>query len=224
MSPYAQAKILRVIESREVYPLGGKRSIPLDIRIIAATNRDLERLVPKKKFRQDLYFRLNVARVHLPPLRERKEDISHLADYYLQEFNARFGQELKGFTDEALELMLRYGWPGNVRELKNMLEAIFIDPPLDRIAISDLPDSIRQPHQAEKRATRTERERLLSALYSVNWNKSKAAEQLHWSRMTLYRKMTKYHIRESKVGQSRGRDPQAKTVTSVGSLPECRIE
>lgn len=218
MSPYAQAKILRVIESKEVYPLGGKQSIPLDIRIIAAANRDLEHLVSKKKFRQDLYSRLNVARVHLPPLRERKEDIPRLADYYLQRFNARFGRELKEFTDEALDLLLRHNWPGNVRELKNLLEAIFIDPPLDRIAISDLPESIRQPRQAEERATLTERERLLSALYSVNWNKSKAAEQLHWSHMTLYRKIAKYHIRESKAGQSRGRDPQAKTVTSVGSL------
>jgi DNA-binding NtrC family response regulator len=205
MSPYAQAKILRVIESKEVYPLGGKRSIPLDIRIIAATNRDLGRLVAKGKFRQDLYFRLNVARVHLPPLRERKEDIPHLVDYYFQEFNARFGRELKGFTDEALELLLRHDWPGNIRELKNLLETIFIDPPLDWIAISDLPDSIRQPYQAEERATLTERERLLSALYSVHWNKSKAAEQLHWSRMTLYRKMAKYHIQESKTGKPLGR-------------------
>jgi transcriptional regulator with PAS, ATPase and Fis domain len=210
MSPYAQAKILRVIESKEVYPLGGKRSIPLDIRIIAATNRDLEHLVAKGKFRQDLYFRLNVAKVHLPPLRERKEDIPHLVDYYLQEFNNRLGENIEGFTDETLELLLGYNWPGNIRELKNLLEAIFIDPPLDRTAISNLPESIRQPHQAEERVTLTERELLLSALYSVNWNKSKAAEQLHWSRMTLYRKMAKYHIRESKAGQSRGRDPQAK--------------
>jgi transcriptional regulator with PAS, ATPase and Fis domain len=218
MSPYAQAKILRVIESKEVYPLGGKRSIPLDIRIIAATNRDLEHLVAKGKFRQDLYFRLNVAKVHLPPLRERKEDIPHLVDYYLQEFNARFGRELKGFTDEALELLLRHDWPGNIRELKNLLEAIFIDPPRKRIAISDLPDSIRQHYEIKEPATLTERELLLSALCSVNWNKSKAAEQLHWSRMTLYRKMAKYHIRESKAGQSHGRDPQAKTVTSSDSV------
>jgi transcriptional regulator with PAS, ATPase and Fis domain len=210
MSPYAQAKILRVIESKEVYPLGGKRSIPLDIRIIAATNRDLEHLVAKKKFRQDLYFRLNVARVQLPPLRERKEDIPHLVDYYLQEFNARFGQKIPGFTDEALVLLLCHSWSGNIRELKNLLEAIFIDPPLDRIAISDLPDSIRQPYQAEKRAILTEHERLLSTLCSVNWNKSKAAEQLHWSRMTLYRKMAKYHILESKTGQPGGRTLERK--------------
>jgi transcriptional regulator with PAS, ATPase and Fis domain len=218
MSPYAQAKILRVIENKEVHPLGGKRSIPLDIRIIAATNRDLERLVSKKKFRQDLYFRLNVARVHLPPLRERKEDIPGLMDYYLQEFNDRFGWELKGFTDEALELMLRYDWPGNVRELKNLLEAIFIDPPLDRIAISDLPDSIRQHYEIKVPATLTERERLFSALCSVNWNKSKAAKQLHWSRMTLYRKMAKHHIRESKAGQPPWPRPSSENC-NIGGFP-----
>jgi DNA-binding NtrC family response regulator len=108
MSPYAQGKILRVIESKEVYPLGGKRSIPLDIRIIAATNGDLEHLVAKGKFRQDLYFQLNIARVQLPPLRERKEDIPHLVDHYLQEFNNRLGGNIEGFTDEALELLLRH--------------------------------------------------------------------------------------------------------------------
>jgi DNA-binding NtrC family response regulator len=211
MSPYAQAKILRVIESKEVYPLGGKKSIPPDIRIVAATNRDLEYLVSKKEFRKDLYFRLNVARIHLPPLREHKEDIPRLVDHYLEELNSRYGHRIKGFTDEALELLLRHDWPGNIRELKNLLEALFIAPPLDRIAIKDLPDAIRQ-HSSEvnEHATLTERELLLSALCSVNWNKSKAAEQLHWSRMTLYRKMAKYHILESKTEQPRGRAVEQK--------------
>ena len=192
MSPYAQAKILRAIESKEVYPLGGKRGIPLEIRIIAATNHDLDRLVADKRFRKDLYYRLNIARVHLPPLRERKEDIPRLLAYHLEEFNARQERALQGFTDEALESLLRYDWPGNIRELKNVIEAIFIDPPLERIAIKDLPEPIRQ--QSQTSTAPTERERLLSVLCSVNWNKSKAAEQLHWSRMTVYRKMAKYHI------------------------------
>ena len=196
MSLYAQAKILRVIESKEVYPLGGKRGMSLDIRIIAATNQDLDRLVADKGFRKDLYYRLNIARVHLPPLRERKEDIPRLLAHYLEEFNARTGRALQGFTDEALELLLRYDWPGNIRELKNVIEAIFIDPPPERIAIEDLPEPIRP--QGPGSVVLTERELLLSALYSMNWNKSKAAEQLHWSRMTLYRKMAKYHILESK--------------------------
>lgn len=212
MSLYAQAKILRVIESKEVYPLGAKRSIPLDIRIIAATNRDLTHLVSKKRFRQDLYFRLNVARVQLPPLRDRKSDIVGLVNYFLKELNHQFGLEIKGLTDEALELVLRHDWPGNIRELKNMLEAIFIDPPPDRIAITDLPQWIRQPHQGEEHLSLSEHELVLFALNATRWNKSKAAERLNWSRMTLYRKMLKYQILDPKVEES-DRYPQGNSVT-----------
>ena len=195
MSPYAQAKILRVLESKEVYPLGGKHSIPIDVRIIAATNCNLENMIATKDFRQDLYFRLNVARVQLPPLRERKEDIVSLINYFLEKFNSLFGRSISGFTDEAWELLLKYDWPGNVRELKNFLEAIYIELLSGVIDIHNLPNFIRSPDakKAEK-LFYDERELLFSTLCSVNWNKSKAAEQLHWSRMTLYRKMTKYHI------------------------------
>jgi transcriptional regulator with PAS, ATPase and Fis domain len=200
MSLYAQAKILRVIESKEVYPLGAKRSVPLDIRIITATNCDLEQLVLKKEFRQDLYFRLNVARVQLPPLRERKEDITCLVDYYIQIFSERFGSKHPGFTNEAWEALLQYDWPGNIRELKNFLEASYIDLPSDRITLKDLPDFICSPCQRGEGSSQTERELLLSALRSVHWNKSKAAEQLQWSRMTLYRKMAKYCIQDTEIG------------------------
>lgn len=194
MSPYAQAKILRVIETKEVYPLGGRRSVPLDIRIIAATNRDLERSMAKNEFRQDLYFRLNVARVHLPPLRERKEDIPLLIDHYSQEFSRRFGQQIEGFSEEAMELLLRYDWPGNIRELMNLIERIFIDPPREKIDVADLPESMRYPLPVRQESAPAEREILLYTLSQTNWNKSKAAERLHWSRMTLYRKIAKYHI------------------------------
>jgi DNA-binding NtrC family response regulator len=202
MSLYAQAKILRVIESKEVYPLGAKRSVPLDTRIITATNCDLEQLVLKKEFRQDLYFRLNVARVQLPPLRERKEDITYLVDYYIQIFNERFGSKNPGFTNEAWEALLQYDWPGNIRELKNFLEASYIDLPSDRITLKDLPDFICSPCQRGEGGSQAERELLLSALRSVNWNKSKAAEQLRWSRMTLYRKMAKYCIQDIEIGNT----------------------
>ena len=194
MSPYAQAKILRVIESKEVYPLGAKRSVPLDIRVIAATNCDLENMVSKKDFRQDLYFRLNVARVQLPALRDRKEDIACLVEYYLQIFNELFGRKILGFTEDAWELLLNYDWPGNVRELKNFLEAIYIESLSDLIVKNDLPDLMRSSHQREEKDQDHERDLLFSTLCSVQWNKSKAAEKLHWSRMTLYRKMAKYHI------------------------------
>ena len=216
MSPYTQAKILRVVESKEVYPLGGRRGVPLDIRIIAATNQDLDRLVTEKRFRKDLYFRLNVVRVHLPPLRERKENIPRLLDYYLEEFSARAERALQGFTEEVLDSLIHYDWPGNIRELKNQVEAIFVDPPVDRIALKDLPDPFRP--QGQTRAALTERERLVSALFSVHWNKSKAAEQLHWSRMTLYRKMAKYHILETKLAHPCSGDAQAESVTSPPSL------
>jgi transcriptional regulator with PAS, ATPase and Fis domain len=196
MSPYAQAKILRVIETKEVYPLGGRRSVPLDIRIIAATNRDLERQVSKNEFRHDLYFRLNVARIHLPPLRERRDDIPLLIDHFVQEFSARFGRWIDGFSKEAMEILLRYEWPGNVRELMNLIERIFIDPPREKVAVGDLPESMHSPLPAPRKILPAERELLLYTLSQTNWNKSKAAERLHWSRMTLYRKIAKYRIVE----------------------------
>jgi len=194
MSPYAQAKILRAIENKEVQRLGGKGSIPLDVRVVAATNQDLERLMSEDKFRKDLYFRLTVTRVHLPPLRDRKEDIPLLVDHYLREFNRRFGREVEGFTEEALESLLRYDWPGNVRELKNLLEAIFVNLPSRRIPFIDLPESFRRRLSDAEGLPQDERDLLLSALFSTHWNMSQAAQNLHWSRMTLYRKMAKYHI------------------------------
>lgn len=195
MSAFAQAKILRIIESKEVYPLGAKRSVPQDIRVIAATNCDLETMVAKKAFRQDLYFRLNVARVQLPPLRDRKEDIEYLVNYYLQVFNELFARKISGFTEEAWQLLLNHDWPGNIRELKNFIEVIYIDPPSDhRIAVKDLPDLFGLRPQTEENLALVERDLLFSTLCSVRWNKSKAAEKLQWSRMTLYRKMAKHNI------------------------------
>jgi transcriptional regulator with PAS, ATPase and Fis domain len=194
MSPYAQAKILRVIERKEVYHLGGKASIPLDFRIIAATNQNLERLVTEGTFRKDLYYRLNVARIYLPPLRERKEDIPLLIEHLIGELNRRFGREVEGFTQKALELLLRYDWPGNVRELKNLLEATFINLPSQKISFIDLPEAFQRRLKEAEGLPQNERDRVLSALFATNWNKSKAAQKLRWSRMTLYRKMAKYDI------------------------------
>jgi transcriptional regulator with PAS, ATPase and Fis domain len=108
MSPYAQAKILRAIESKTVYRLGGQRGIAVDVRIIAATNRDIEQLVSAGQFRPDLYFRLNIGRIHLPPLRERVEDLPGLLDHYLRSFNRQFGLAVEGFAEEALACLLRY--------------------------------------------------------------------------------------------------------------------
>ena len=204
MTPYAQAKILRAIESREIERLGGRSSVPLNVRIIAATNRDLERLAADGHFRPDLYFRLNVGRIHLPPLRDRKEDLPPLIRYWIDKFNLRFAASVEGFLDEATDFLLWYEWPGNVRELKNVLEAIFLNGPGRRVGIADLPEWLRSRLEAGQARPRSERDQLMYALLSSNWNKSKAAEKLHWSRMTLYRKMAKYEIapREKKPSES----------------------
>jgi DNA-binding NtrC family response regulator len=203
MGTAAQAKILRAIENREVYRLGGKRPIRVDVRVIAATNQDVERAVREGRFRSDLYFRLNVARVHLPPLRERRSDIRVLLDHYLQELNRRSTAKVDGFSPEALETLQAYDWPGNVRELKNLVEAVFVSPPTGRVEIGDLPETIRHRLRATSGLGEAERRRLIDALFEVNWNKSRAAELLHWSRMTLYRKMAQYSVVRSSASASR---------------------
>jgi DNA-binding NtrC family response regulator len=202
MSSYAQAKILRVLETKEVYPLAGRRSVPVNIRIIAATNRNLDHEIATKRFRQDLYFRLNVARIELPPLRDRSDDISLLIDHFAQKFALRSRREFCGFTPQALEALQRYHWPGNIRELMNLVERIFIDPPAGKIDVADLPDSVRCLSARRRDAVRDERELVLYTLSQTNWNKTEAAERLHWSRMTLYRKIAKYHIDETKLKSS----------------------
>lgn len=194
MSSYGQAKILRMLESREIQRLGSNKAIPLDVRVIAATNQDLEQLSKENKFRKDLYFRLNVARLHLPPLRERKEDLLALIEHYIACFNRRFGRRVRGVTEEALECLLAYDWPGNVRELKNLLESVYAEGSSQEISLADLPLQFRLRCNELKALVGNERERLLWALSATNWNKSKAADRLQWSRMTLYRKMARYNI------------------------------
>jgi DNA-binding NtrC family response regulator len=198
MSTYSQTKILRVIESKECYRLGGNKSTPMDFRIIAATNQDLERLVSEDKFRKDLYFRFNVIRVHLPALRERNEDIPLLVNHFLKGLGGRFERDVEGLSSEALDCLQHYDWPGNVRELKNLLEAICIDIPWSRISAKDLPAHLGRYCEDKKTVTLDERDLLLSTLASTNWNKSEAAKALCWSRMTLYRKMAKHKISENR--------------------------
>ena len=194
MSMSAQAKILRVIEAKELSHLGSSRSLPIDVRIVAATNQNLDVMMEERRFRPDLYFRLDVAHVHLPPLRERREDIPLIFRHYLERKNSLCGRAVGAPSSEALACLLAYDWPGNVRELRNVLETIFISPPAAAISLQDLPPRLRARIAATCGGEAPERERLLAALFAVNWNKSKAAEALRWSRMTLYRKMAKYHI------------------------------
>jgi transcriptional regulator with PAS, ATPase and Fis domain len=195
LSICAQAKILRAVETKEVTRLGSRSSIPLDVRILAATNRDLDRLALDGGFRRDLYFRLNVARVHLPTLAERREDIPALCRHYLEEFNRRCDQTVEGFADDVLEQFFSYEWPGNVRELRNLIEVVFVTAPPRTISMEDLPENFRKRLAEAERLPQGERERLVTTLVATRWNKSEAAHKLRWSRMTLYRKMAKYQIR-----------------------------
>jgi DNA-binding NtrC family response regulator len=198
MTPYAQAKLLRVIEGREVQRLGARRPVPLDIRVLAATNQDLEALVAGGRFRKDLYYRLNVARVHLPPLRDRPGDIPALVRHFCRQLGLAVADDP---ADPTLEAFVRNEWPGNVRELRNVLEVIAIASPAGRLSLRDLPPELWPKLRAaapaaapQPAAEPSERDRLLSTLSLTNWNKSRAAAQLRWSRMTLYRKLAKYGI------------------------------
>jgi DNA-binding NtrC family response regulator len=198
MSAYAQAKILRAIETREVFPLGGRCSVPVDFRMIAATNHDLESPIEEGKFRKDLYYRPNVVSIELPPLRSRKDDIPPLLNHYLRECNRRYKRNVDGFADEVAQLLREYPWPGNIRELKNLLEATFVNGPGRCIRLVDLPGTFRRRCDSLEKLPAGEQELLLQALLSTNWNKSKAAQKLHWSRMTVYRKMAKYSVTRQK--------------------------
>ncbi len=201
MGLHGQAKILRTIERKESYPLGAGACTPADFRVIAATNQDPERIIANRKFRKDLYFRLNVARVHLPPLRDRLEDVPVLLTHYIEEYNARFGFAVRRFTERALDFLLHYDWPGNIRELKNLVEASFVNLPSGDIEAMDLPIQFRKRLRESENLPGKERDRILSTLLETNWNKSKAARKLKWCRMTLYRKIKKYDIVEMELVQ-----------------------
>ncbi len=203
----AQAKILRAIETRQVYRLGGRHPGRVDVRIVAATNQDLEHAVEEQRFRKDLYFRLNVARVHLPPLRERRSDIPALIDYYLRTLNGPRGVSVAAMEPQTLEALVSYDWPGNVRELKNLIEGLLAIAPSRNIRVEDLPPLFRARLARFCSLPGAERQRIMDALFAAHWNKSRAAEILHWSRMTLYRKMAKYSV----VGSPQPAEPSCKS-------------
>ena len=197
MTPAAQAKILRVLETREVWRLGARRGATVNVRIIAATNQDVERLVAEGRFRSDLYYRLNVARVALPPLRERPSDIPLLISHYIHQMNVQFGRKLAGFTEASMKRLQSYGWPGNVRELKNVVEAAFIDLPAGRVRFAELPESVRERLREAADAPEDEAARIVATLNQMHWNVSRTAQTLRLSRMTLYRKIAKYGLSRS---------------------------
>ncbi|HZI55934.1 MAG TPA: sigma-54 dependent transcriptional regulator [Verrucomicrobiae bacterium] len=194
MSLVAQAKILRAVESRVVQKLGSNLDTPVQVRLLAATNQDLETLTKEKKFREDLYFRLNVVRLALPPLRERLEDIPELVEHTMRDLQQRHQGPVRRIEDDLIRRLQAYHWPGNVRELRNILESMMVLSSSRSVGVADLPSHVKHSVRSSSPEYGDERSRIIGALTSADWNRNKAAEILSCSRMTLYRKMVKYSI------------------------------
>ncbi|MCX7983243.1 MAG: sigma-54 dependent transcriptional regulator [Syntrophales bacterium] len=205
MSLKAQAKILRILQEKKFERVGGNRTITVDVRVIAATNKDLEKEMEAGRFRADLFYRLNVIPLRVPPLRERKEDIPLLAERFLQEFAEKEGGPVKRITEEALDILMRHDWPGNVRELKNLIERLVILVPSDVIDAQDIPPfGINSTKEKEFipdtfdsfRTAKMEFERkfILQKLKENDWNISKTAEAIGLERSNLHRKIRNYGI------------------------------
>jgi two-component system response regulator HydG len=198
MPPVLQAKLLRVIEERQVRPLGDTNSYPIDVRIISASNRDIKEMIHQTKFREDLYYRLKVIDIELPPLRERREDIPLLVEHFMSRFDKEPKKKVGGVSEEALKILMTYSWPGNVRELENVIQRAMTLCQHEVILPEDLPASMLQeadenPIETGLREKYTleqlEKEYIRKVLIEVGGNKSKAAERLGLDRKTLYRKL-----------------------------------
>jgi two-component system NtrC family response regulator len=197
-----QSKLLRVIQEREIERLGGTHPIKVDVRIIAATNRNLEEEVRKGTFREDLYYRLNVVNIVVPPLRERKEDIPLLLDFFLKKYNVKHKKNIKGLTREARDVLVRYDYPGNVRELENIVERAVVLTRGDHISSEDLPNLAEQAMGASDSGIRgtvesLERSMIIEALVNADWVQTKAAATLGLSERMLRYKIKKYSIIKS---------------------------
>ncbi|MGB9698384.1 MAG: sigma-54-dependent transcriptional regulator [Thermodesulfobacteriota bacterium] len=198
-----QAKLLRVLQEHEIKRVGGTETIKIDVRIIAATNKNLEALVAEKKFREDLFYRLNVVTIHLPPLRERLEDIELLAEHFLNKFATENNKPVPHLSKEALELLKRYNWPGNVRELENVIERAVTLAQRPLILPEDLPRRIRQEQASPATVgflpskiplSELEKIYIKKVLEETGGNKKKAAEILGIDRRTLYRMAARYGL------------------------------
>ncbi len=202
LPPSIQAKLLRVLEEHEFEPLGGIKTVKIDVRIITATNRDLQQAIKQGKFREDFYYRLNVVPITLPPLRERTEDIPLLIEHFIKIFGKRFNKTITNVSSDAMDLLLDYPWPGNVRQLEHAIEHAFIHCTGRIIQTGHLPDEITQKSslsvdrilKTEDPIEKIEKEVILEALKRNNWDREKTAKILKISRITLWRKMKKYSI------------------------------
>ncbi len=195
-----QGKLLRLLQEKEIHPLGAPAPVRVDVRIVAATHRDLEALIAADRFRSDLYYRLNVIAVRIPPLRERPEDLIPLTAHFLEKHGARLGRPGVTPTPEALDVLRAYGWPGNVRELENAIERALVLGGRDTIGVGDLPAALRARPGASTAASRPaslaemEREHILRTLRAAGGNRAAAARLLALDRKTLYRKLKLYGI------------------------------
>lgn len=211
-----QAKLLRVLQEREFTPVGGTKAKKVDIRLIAATNKELEKMIKEETFREDLYYRLNIVPIYLPPLRERQEDIPMLAVHFLKKYAEEMGKTIKGFTPEAMEKLMKYPWPGNARELENVIErtVVMIDEEMVRVDHLFLPGQREQESSGEKHIPTTSEELkeikkqmrekaveevekafVLSALERHHWNVTRAAEEVGMLRPNFQALMRKYNLR-----------------------------
>lgn len=205
MALATQAKILRVLQEREFEPVGSGETISIDTRVITATNKDLKREIQADRFREDLYYRLNVINIEIPPLRDRREDILLLADFFLKRYVERNRKLIKGFTPRATDALMRYQWPGNVRELENLIERAVVLSRGDRIGIADLPESIVPREEVvdiqdgvtirPRSLKEAEREMIILTLEDTGGNRTHAAEILGISRRTLQLKLKTYGIK-----------------------------
>lgn len=193
MSPTMQAKLLRVLQEQEIYMLGSSKPLRLDVRVIASTNTDLRRAMESGTFREDLYYRLNVIAVEMPPLRERGEDVLMLADHFSSKFAAEMGREPPQLNDRVKEAFLQYGWPGNVRELENLIHRLLVMNDSGSIEVPDLPSHMRfslsTSCDPNRSLAEVEAEHIRNVLSSVDGNRTRAAEILGIDRKTLREKL-----------------------------------
>ena len=202
MSANIQVHLLRVLEEKEFTRVGGNEPIKVDVRVISATNKDLKRAIATGEFREDLYYRLNVVTIELPPLRERKEDVPLLAQHFLNKFALENQKEITGFSPEATEFLLGYDWPGNVRELENAIERAVILAKDSLITVADLPQeniSLARSAPTGKSLKELEKDHLLNILNETGGNYSETARILGITRMTLYNKAREYGLSVKKV-------------------------
>ena len=200
ISPAMQVRLLRVLQERKVERVGGTRPIDVDVRVVAATNQDLPEKIRRGEFREDLFYRLKVVTLALPPLRERRSDIPLLVDFFVQRFNERFQRAIGGVSDEVMRFFMSYEWPGNVRELEHVMEHAFILCPGTLILSEHLPPDL-SPHvpgagSRHLREDENEADTIRQALEKCGWNKAKAARLLGISRRTIYRKIEELDIQE----------------------------